>query len=245
MPGTRSAEGDNQFSAADDPTALFSAVEVHSAEFVVYSALRREIVRGLAPGTPLRLAQLASRFQVSTMPVRSAIARLESEGLVVQRPRRGAVVTGLTVEDFTDLYSIRAGLEGEAARIGAVAVSDDDVDRMRSTWLEMGSLDLGRPDIVDVYLELEWRLHDICYEAGKRPRLLRLIRVYRRQAERYFRLSLGELRELAVDVEHQEELIAACADRDPDRAQQALRTLSDWTASKVLPALGARGDASD
>jgi DNA-binding GntR family transcriptional regulator len=235
MPGTRSAEGDNQFSAADDPTALFSAVEVHSAEFVVYSALRREIVRGLAPGTPLRLAQLASRFQVSTMPVRSAIARLESEGLVVQRPRRGAVVTGLTVEDFTDLYSIRAGLEGEAARIGAVAVSDDDVDRMRSTWLEM----------VDVYLELEWRLHDICYEAGKRPRLLRLIRVYRRQAERYFRLSLGELRELAVDVEHQEELIAACADRDPDRAQQALRTLSDWTASKVLPALGARADASD
>jgi GntR family transcriptional regulator, rspAB operon transcriptional repressor len=222
-----------------DPTAVFTPVEVQSAEFAVYEALRREIVHGLPSGTPLRLAQLADRFQVSTMPIRSAIARLEADGFVANRPRRGAVVTELTVEDFTDLYSIRAGLECEATRLGAPALVDADVGTMRDTHAEMAALDVARPDIVDGYLQLAWRLTDICYEAANRPRLLRLIRTYRRHAERYFRLSIGERPELVVDVEHQAALVNACAARDGDGAQRALRTLFKWTAAKVVPALEA------
>jgi len=111
----------------DNPIAQLSSIEVRSAEQEVYEALRREITRGLAPGTPLRLAQLADRFKISTMPVRSAIAHLEADGLVAQRPRRGAIVTDLTVDDFTDLYTIRRALErvGKAVmRWCSVATAD-------------------------------------------------------------------------------------------------------------------------
>jgi DNA-binding GntR family transcriptional regulator len=147
-----------------------AAIEVRSAEKEVYEALRHQIIHGLPPRTPLRLAQLADRFKISTMPVRSAIARLEAEGMVVQRPRRGAIVSDLTMEDFTDLYAIRMGLEGVAARCGCVALSDDDLGCMRECLDNLMSIGADRVDSIDHYLMSEWKMHDICYEAARRPK---------------------------------------------------------------------------
>jgi DNA-binding GntR family transcriptional regulator len=221
----------------DDPVAQLEAIEIRSAEQEVYEALRREITRGLAPGTPLRLAQVAERFQVSTMPVRSAIARLEAEGLVTQRPRRGAVVTELTVDDFTDLYAIRNALEGVAARLGCVKLTDDQLKTMQGCHRELAAIKLDTEDSVDDYLLHEWRLHDICYEAAGRRRLMRLIRMYRRHGERYFRRYLGARLEVEIDVKHQAEFLHACEARDPDRAEAAIRLLFDYTVDRLMPGL--------
>lgn len=231
--GPRRAE----HTVTDDPIAQFEAIEVRSAGQEVYEALRREITRGLAPGTPLRLAQLAERFKISTMPVRSALARLESEGLVAQRPRRGAVVTDLTVDDFTDLYAIRMALEGVAARCGCVELTDDDLDRMRACHRQMAAIKLDGDDDIDRYLTHEWQLHDVCYEAAGRPRLMRLIRLYRRHAERYFRRYLGARLDVETDVKNQAHLLAACEARDADAAEAAVRALFDYTIDRLMPGL--------
>jgi DNA-binding GntR family transcriptional regulator len=221
----------------DDPIARLEAIDVRSAEQEVYEALRLEITRGLAPGTPLRLAQVADRFKISTMPVRSALARLEAEGLVVQRPRRGAVVTDLTMDDFTDLYAIRMALEGVAARCGCVALSDDDLNLMRECYRGLTLLKLDGDDGIDQYLRLEWQLHDICYEAGRRPRLMRLVQTYRRQAERYFRLYLGARLDIEIDVANQAAFLHACEERNPERAEAAIRLLFGYTVDRLMPGL--------
>lgn len=222
---------------SDDPISQIEAIAVRSAEQEVYEALRQEIIRGLAPGTALRLAQLAERFQVSTMPVRSAIARLESEGLVVQRPRRGAVVTDLTVDDFNDLYAIRMALEGVAARCGCVELTDAHIAQMVACHDKLTTIKLDGVDDIDAYLANEWRLHDICYEAAGRPRLMHLIRVYRRHAERYFRRYLGTRLDVEIDVVNQRELVRACEARDADRAEAAVRALFDYTIDRLMPGL--------
>ncbi|MDE2571858.1 MAG: GntR family transcriptional regulator, partial [bacterium] len=78
----------------------------------VYEAMRRWILDGtLAPGTPLRIRQLAASLGTSTMPVREAIQRLEENGLVVTRPHKGAVVAGLSVRELRDFYGVRIVLE--------------------------------------------------------------------------------------------------------------------------------------
>ena len=59
---------------------------IRSAEDQVYEALRDQIVHGLEPLTPLRLNEIAASLAVSTMPVRAALRRLESEGLVITPP---------------------------------------------------------------------------------------------------------------------------------------------------------------
>lgn len=87
----------------------------------VYRALRRSIVEGVeAPGARLVEQRLATRFECSRTPVREAVRRLESEGLVVVEPNRGAHVRPLSEDEIADLYEVRARLEAYAAELAAV-----------------------------------------------------------------------------------------------------------------------------
>ena len=86
----------------------------------VYRALRRRIVEGVEPpGARLVEQRLAQDFDCSRTPVREAVRRLESEGLVVVAHNRGAHVRPLTERDVSDLYEVRARLEAYAAELAA------------------------------------------------------------------------------------------------------------------------------
>jgi DNA-binding GntR family transcriptional regulator len=87
----------------------------------VYRALRRRIVEGAEPpGARLTEQRLAATFDCSRTPVREAVRRLESEGLVVVEPNRGAQVRPLSEGEISDLYEVRARLEAYAAELAAV-----------------------------------------------------------------------------------------------------------------------------
>ena len=78
----------------------------------------------LAPGSHLRLNELAEQFGLSMMPVREALRRLEHLGLVLVEPHRGAFVREMTLEDLTATYETRFLLEGEAAYLAAMGVPE-------------------------------------------------------------------------------------------------------------------------
>jgi DNA-binding GntR family transcriptional regulator len=220
-----------------DPIDRLQAINLPSAEQAVYEALRGEIIKGLPPGTALRLNELAVRFAVSTMPVRAALARLQAEGLVVQRPRRGSVVAALSAEDFLDLYAIRMAIEGVAARYGVPHLTGQDITTMWQHLDRLRALDADNPDIADQYLQLDQSLHDICYNVCGRPQLIGLIGVYRRQAERYFRLYLDQQSSLPAEIELQQNWVSACEQKSPDAAEAATRALFDRTCQVLLPTL--------
>ena len=78
----------------------------------VYLHLREEILANrLPPGTDLLEVGLAESLGVSRGPIREALGRLATEGLVTVRPRRGAVVTPLSKDEFRDAYQVREALE--------------------------------------------------------------------------------------------------------------------------------------
>nr|WP_244424843.1 GntR family transcriptional regulator [Methylobacterium nodulans] len=94
-----------------------------------YELLLRAIEDGeLTPGTRLREAELAERFAISRTPIREALARLESHGLVTHEPHRGATLTKLGYAQVTELYDLREVLEGMAARLAATHASDTEID---------------------------------------------------------------------------------------------------------------------
>ena len=232
-----SAESTRDDPASADPIAGLQAITLPSAEQAVYEALRQEIVTGLPPGTPLRLTELAGRFAVSTMPVRAALARLQAEGLVVQRPRRGSVVAGLSAEDFLDLYAIRMAIEGVAARCGVPHLTAQDIAAMWQQLDRLRVLDANASDIADRYLQFDRQLHDICFNVCGRPQLIGLIGVYRRQAERYFRLYLDHRASLPAEIELQQNFVGACERADADAAEAAIRALFERTCEVLLPTL--------
>lgn len=86
----------------------------------IYEWLRERIIDGtLAPGSRIRERELAERLKVSRVPIREALPQLESEGYIRTMPRRGAVVTRMTVRDVEELFDVRASLEVLAARLAA------------------------------------------------------------------------------------------------------------------------------
>lgn len=91
----------------------------------VYQLVLEGIVTGkYAQGMRLRERELSELYNVSRVPVREAIQRLEQDGFVATFPRRGAVVRQLTLADVNDLFDVRFCLETFAARVPATRVAE-------------------------------------------------------------------------------------------------------------------------
>jgi DNA-binding GntR family transcriptional regulator len=106
--------------AAEEPFA--------SRAELVYRKLRDAIARGeLKPGERVMEVEVAAWLDVSRTPVRDALRRLESEGMLRVEPRTGLVVTSITREAMLELYVMREVLEGTAARLCARHASDFEI----------------------------------------------------------------------------------------------------------------------
>jgi DNA-binding GntR family transcriptional regulator len=102
--------------------------EYASRSELVYRKLRQAIERGeLKPGARVMEREVAERLQVSRTPVRDALRRLESDGMLAFEPRIGIVVASITRQAMLELYAMREVLEGTAARLCARHASDIEV----------------------------------------------------------------------------------------------------------------------
>ena len=101
-------------------------------------ALRSMILSGeFMPGDRLTEIRLTAQLGVSRSPLREAMSVLEQEGLIVQAPRRGAIVAPLTAHDIYEIYTLRAELEGLAVRLGVPVVEETRLDRLRASYADL------------------------------------------------------------------------------------------------------------
>ncbi len=114
-------------------SSLLSAIHKSAAPLrrQVLDELRQSIISGrLNPGDRLLERELIAMMGVSRTVIREALRQLESEGLVAIIPNKGPVVRSLTVDEARDLYTIRAVLEGLAARLFVEQASDAQIARL-------------------------------------------------------------------------------------------------------------------
>jgi DNA-binding GntR family transcriptional regulator len=221
------------------PTPL----EISSVEDGVYRALRQEIGRlDLIPGQRLPLEELATRFQVSLTPVRHALRRLESEGLVVSLPRRGSRVAPLSVEELEEIQALRLGLETFLARRGAEAITAEALAEMTAARDELERA--FRAGDLDAYLASFWSLRDACYRCAGRPRLERALQDQRVRVERYV-LTLCRDPEAFADLRRgPDTLLEACRARDGEAAEAATRNALLWVLAELQRMLDNAGAAT-
>ncbi|TBU92722.1 GntR family transcriptional regulator [Phytopseudomonas dryadis] len=185
-----------------------------SASEVITKHLREAIVAGhFAEDEPVRQDDIAKLFNVSKIPVREALKRLEAEGLVVFQRNKGAVVTRISEPELAQMFEVRILLEDKALRLAIPNMTEETFARAERICEEfIGEDNIGR------WAELNWQLHACLYEPAQRPFLVNLIRSIHDKLERYLRLqmSLSEGKDRA-DREHRE-IIAACRARDIERA---------------------------
>ena len=134
---------------------------VEAAVDRVYATLRKGILDGTYPqGTRLGEVDLADSLGVSRTPIREALRRLGSEGLLSTLPNKGARVRTWTASELGDISDLRALLEGHAAGRAATRASDADIAFMNDlvTRMEAATEEGITPDI-DLITELNQAFH--------------------------------------------------------------------------------------
>ena len=165
--------GDDPAVRVRQPVARPRGTYVSKSDMVT-GVLRDLITDGqLSPGTPLRQRDLARQFEVSYTPVREALRRLESEGLVVTDVHRGATVAGAESEKLEENYRILATLEALAGSIAVTKVTDDDIAEIEALGREVAAC---LPDD-ERLAELNRQFHFRIYECARSPMLLLLMRL--------------------------------------------------------------------
>jgi DNA-binding GntR family transcriptional regulator len=154
---------------------------------VAYDYLREKILsRELRGGDRVNLDGLAASLGLSRMPVRDAVRQLAGEGLLTIYPRRGVIVTSLSIDDVLELFETRAVLEGLALRRGIPLIDGGELAKLRAM---VDRLEEWHGNPVE-YLELHDRFHESLCGYSRRPRLLAHIRSIREAVEPYIRLFL-------------------------------------------------------
>ena len=106
-----------------------------------YEVLRDSILRReLPPGRRLDLDQLQSQLGISRTPLKEAISRLATEGLVTIVPRRGSYVTELTAQDVAERFDVRQMLELGAVDGIVANLTDEHVIRLRKAHADLEAL---------------------------------------------------------------------------------------------------------
>ncbi len=143
-----------------------------------YRWIRRAILKGeLRSGAKLAEKVLAQQIGVSRTPVREALMRLESQGLVVLEHYRRGYVAQFTVEDAQEILRLRAVLEGHAAFRAATRITDAEIAELEAlaTAMEEKFAALGYDGYLDDFEPLNAAFHMVVARAAASPRLLRIL----------------------------------------------------------------------
>jgi DNA-binding GntR family transcriptional regulator len=209
--------------------------------------LMEDILRGrLKPGTPLAETHVAREFGVSQAPVREAFRDLELLGFLEKSAFRGARVRHISRNEVAEIYPVRAGLEGVAARAAAVRIDEAALQRLEEL-LEVMREAAAQGD-EQQQVEADIAFHETIIEASGNGLLMQLWQAMRLATTTFLTISLAH-RPLAELAERHVPLLEALRAKDPDAAEAAMRRHieqpGEWIRSEMQKESAEEGSSSD
>ncbi len=168
----------------------------------VFSKIREDILNGrYEDHEELKEIKIGKELGVSRTPVREALRQLELEGLVQIIPNRGAFVTSISAKDVSDIYQIRALLEGLCARWATENISQEQLEQMEEN-VYLAEFHCGKGHLEQM-TELDNQFHHIIYEACGSKMLEHILVDYHEYVERVRMRTLSSIdRSTASNKEH-------------------------------------------
>jgi DNA-binding GntR family transcriptional regulator len=186
-----------------------------------YEELRDRIVTvNLPPGTALREDELMAQHEIGRTPLRDAIRRLALEGLVAVQPRRGTMTTPVDTADIMHITEVRADLEGLAAELAALRMTEDERDACRERLKRLLALD--RRSDPEALMRMDTEIHRCTWHAAQNPYLVQSLERYWSLSLRIWYLVIDRVPGLAGAVHHQEQLLDALINRDAPASRRIM-----------------------
>ena len=217
---------------ANSPHSRFPA----TAEEEAYAYLLYRIRMGIyKAGDRLITDEIAAEINTSRMPVREAFRRLASEGLVVIRPNRGALVRGLDVHEMEAVFCMRSVLEGLAARMALPNITQENITELTRLIGLMESLEKD----VQQWVTAHRNFHEYLSELCNRQRLVVQIDGLHAVMEPHMRLWLELAERQMPSRDDHMIIVSAIKTGDPQLLEVAVRqhvestipALRDWMTS--------------
>lgn len=175
----------------------------------------------LAPGAHLDETALSEQFEVSRTPIREALIQLASMGLVVIRPRRGAVVAEVSAQQLVEMFEVMAELEAMCCRLAARRMTQEDLERLRAAHEACrGACAAGDAD--DYYYKNEV-FHQAIYAGSHNFFLQEQTRALHRRLRPYRRLQLRVRDRLAASLAEHQAVVDALVTGDGELAATRIR----------------------
>jgi DNA-binding GntR family transcriptional regulator len=219
---SKSRTGDRGRIRATLRASRITPQDVRTVREVLFERLRGLILSGhYSSGAKLREQELAHAFGVSRTPVREALRKLESEGLVHYLPHRGVVVNQISYDDLAEIYPMRAVIEGLAARLAARRITPQELAALKDLQRQMNAL-LTKGDYRRA-TRVHTRFNMVLYRATGNRRLIGILA----QFNDYIEHTIGRAFALpgrAAEIRREHEaMLNAIEARNGDAAEQAAR----------------------
>jgi DNA-binding GntR family transcriptional regulator len=210
-------------SMSNDTAETNGSIKRHGGRYI-YEELRKQILTlKLKPGSPLDEVSLAAQFGLSRSPVRDALARLISEGLVTILPNRTTLVTPFEIEDFPNYISALDLIQRAVTRLAATQHNEEDLQRIRAA--DTAYLDAVTSGDFQAMSETNKAFHIAIAQAGKNPYFIsyyeKLLGEGQRLAHLHFDYIISAASTTTRLGRDHDEIIEAIAARNSDAAEQA------------------------
>lgn len=191
----------------------------------VYEEIKEAIINNtIKPGTMIQERVLAEKLGVSRTPVREALRRLNSEGLIELIPGKGATVTKITIEDIREIMQVREPLECLAVKLAAERIQPQDIkylEDMIANWdKEINCSDqinfqsLSTKDIA---------FHEYIVEIAGNKRLASILNMLRDQIRRITFLTQDNKARIETSFPQHLKILEALKHKDPVAAEESMR----------------------
>jgi DNA-binding GntR family transcriptional regulator len=190
---------------------------------LVYVELRRRILWGeITAGSILSVRRLSEQFQVSPMPVRDAIRRLEAEELVEVTPRSSTRVSLVSPEAVREIAEVRSRLEGLAARLAVPSLTSGDVRRLRELLRTMH--EAATRNDPEAWHQGNAEFHRVVVHRSGNRLLMRMTDgLWDRSIRHFSARVLSQAHFLRLRHKEHQRILQAIVNRDPDAVEEAWR----------------------
>lgn len=207
--------------------------EHKSLRELVYDRLHELIVNGdIKPGTRLMEVDLAEKLGVSRTPVREAIRKLEREGLVIIKERKGAYVSDISIRSMIDILEVQSNLEGLAAYLAAYRMDKGQQEELFQIEKEFEKAVDGGD--VNQISKVDEEFHRRLVQSSENAHLIHLLEQLNEHVIRFRYLYYQDIRRVEEMIPEHQSILDAIVESRAEKARNAAYSHIDKLKDMVL-----------
>jgi DNA-binding GntR family transcriptional regulator len=202
----------------------------------IYEKIRMAILTGeIQAGERLVELDLAAKVQSSRTPVREALQKIASEGLIYSIPRAGYIVDEISETDLEEIFEARIAIEQAAARLALKHITPDEIEMIKANIEE--SEKSIKSGLKDQMVDFDTEFHDILCGASRNKRLIQFSQTLRDHLLRYRMIALRIPRMAKGATAEHKQIFRALQSKDSRKLEETIHYHMERSKEHILTCL--------